>query len=79
MKNKLYQSMPILAALILIATGCDREAPMEKMIPVDTGREITAAIAVLHPTEGNTAMGTVTFTKVEDGIRIVADVEGLIP
>jgi len=35
------------------------------------------AVAVLHPTEGNTASGIVTFTKVEEGIRIEADLSGL--
>ena len=34
-------------------------------------------VAVLHPTEGNTSSGTVTFTKVEEGIRIEADLSGL--
>ena len=41
--------------------------------------EISKAIAVLHPTEGNTVQGVVTFTKVANGIKIVADVEGLTP
>jgi Cu-Zn family superoxide dismutase len=37
------------------------------------------AIAVLHPTKGHTVTGTVTFTKVADGVRVVAEVEGLTP
>lgn len=39
--------------------------------------EIDKAICVLHPTEGNTASGTVTFTKTADGIRINAEMTGL--
>jgi len=35
------------------------------------------AVAVLHPTQGNRAHGTVVFTRVVGGIQIVADVEGL--
>lgn len=35
------------------------------------------AVAELSPTEGNEAHGTVTFTKVEDGIQVVADLEGV--
>jgi Cu-Zn family superoxide dismutase len=37
------------------------------------------AIAVLHPASGSHVTGTVTFTKVDDGVRVVADVEGLTP
>ena len=39
--------------------------------------KITKAVAVLHPTRGNTAEGTVTFTQMKDGIRVEADVRGL--
>lgn len=40
---------------------------------------ITAAIAVLSATEGNSVSGTVKFTKVEGGVRVVAEVKGLTP
>lgn len=44
------------------------------------GRErISRAVAVLHPTRGNTAQGIVTFTKEKGGVRVVADIEGLTP
>ena len=54
-------------------------------IPVVTGQSTkdTAdplrAVAVLHPTEGNNAAGVVTFTEVEDGVRVDAEVHGLTP
>jgi len=35
------------------------------------------AICKLNPTEGSKVTGTVTFSKVADGVRIVADVQGL--
>ena len=38
---------------------------------------VDQAVAVIHPTEGNSAKGTVTFTKAEDGIRIKAQLTGL--
>jgi len=79
MRVKVFISLFILLLMTSIWTGCEREAPMEEIIPVDTGRDITAAVALLHPTEGNSVRGTVTFTEVADGIRIVADVEGLDP
>jgi Cu-Zn family superoxide dismutase len=37
------------------------------------------AVAVLHPSSGSHVTGTVTFTKTGDGVRVVADVEGLTP
>ncbi len=40
---------------------------------------VTKAIAVLSPTKGNSVSGTVTFTKVDGGVKIVADVAGLTP
>lgn len=40
---------------------------------------VHAAKSVLHPTQGNNVTGTVTFTIVNDGVRIVADLEGLTP
>lgn len=40
---------------------------------------VTKAIAVVHPTKGNTVNGIVTFTVVNDGVRIVADLDGLKP
>ncbi len=42
-------------------------------------QQVVKAVAVLHPTAGNKVMGVVTFTKVEDGIKVVADIEGLTP
>jgi len=76
------ESMAALAAsalAILLLTGCAGETAMEGTAPGDRGRDIERAVAVLQPTEGNSVRGTVMFTKVEDGILVVADVEGLSP
>src|SRR3990167_10247541 len=40
---------------------------------------IKKAVAVIHPTKDNKAHGTVTFTQVESGIHIVAQLENLTP
>ena len=37
------------------------------------------ALAVLHPTKGNTVTGMVTFISTSDGIHVIADVENLSP
>jgi Cu-Zn family superoxide dismutase len=41
--------------------------------------QVTRAVAVLSPTEGNAVHGTVTFEKVEGGVHVVAEVYGLQP
>lgn len=40
-------------------------------------RQVRIAVAELEPTEGNEARGTVTFTQVEEGIFVVAELTGL--
>ncbi len=39
--------------------------------------DITKAIAVLHPTQGSSVGGTVTFTADGDTMKVVADLTGL--
>jgi Cu-Zn family superoxide dismutase len=46
---------------------------------VSAQAETTKAIAVLSPTKGSSVAATVTFTKVDGGVKIVADVTGLTP
>ena len=40
---------------------------------------ITRAVAVIHPTQGNTVTGTVTFQKQSNGTHIRAQLQGLTP
>lgn len=40
---------------------------------------ITKAIAVVNPTQGNTASGVVTFEQQKDGLHITAQLSGLTP
>lgn len=42
-------------------------------------QEVQQAIARIYPLKDNQIRGIVVFTKVPDGIRIVADVDGLTP
>ncbi len=41
--------------------------------------QINKAVAVLHSAIGSSVRGVVTFTRVADGVRVVADLEGLTP
>jgi len=64
--------------LALAFAGCNQPASKQAAAPASTPA-FTKAVAVMHPTEGNAVQGIVTFTKVEGGIKIVADIEGLTP
>ncbi|MEX0928910.1 MAG: superoxide dismutase family protein [Balneolales bacterium] len=44
-----------------------------------SGSENDQLITVIHPTEGNDASGSVTFTREADGVRVNATVSGLEP
>jgi Cu-Zn family superoxide dismutase len=58
---------------------CKSEEPMEEMVSTSPERAVTRAVAVLHSTEGNDVQGIVSFTEVEKGIQIIANVNGLSP
>ncbi len=40
---------------------------------------IAGGIAVVYPTQGQSAGGVVLFTDVDGGVRVVADIQGLTP
>ncbi len=64
-----------LAALILTAsflTGCMRDYGL-------VWQRIDNAIAVMQPTEGNTANGIVYFLQQSDSVLVVFDIKGLEP
>ncbi len=42
-------------------------------------REVTQAVVRVRPIEGEKVQGTVIFTKVPEGIAVIADIEGLTP
>ena len=65
-----------IAILLGIATGTCAQGQMQGMKMDKPTMGIQKAICVLYPTQGNTVSGTVTFTKVEGGIKVVADLQG---
>jgi Cu-Zn family superoxide dismutase len=64
----------VAGAAFLGMTSCATPGPTP-----ESAATITRAVAVLHPTEGNQVHGIVTFSKEADGVKVVADVEGLTP
>jgi Cu-Zn family superoxide dismutase len=45
----------------------------------NSGKVVKKAVCIMNPTQGNHVTGTVTFTKVADGVKVVADIQGLTP
>ncbi|RMH95460.1 MAG: superoxide dismutase family protein [Calditrichaeota bacterium] len=60
--------------MAMLFSGCEQQ-----QAPQATRPQITKAVAVLHPTEGNNVTGVVYFTQMENGVKIEAKVEGLTP
>ena len=69
----------ILAFSLQTATLSAEEDAEVMVMEVPTFKKNMRASCVLHPTKGNKVEGIVTFTKVEGGIKIVAEVNHLAP
>ncbi len=85
MKMRIKSTILILATLVVVAVGCSSPAtppPAQKTTPEpppETANAVTKAVAVVHPIGDSGVTGTVTFVKVPDGVRIIADIQGLTP
>jgi superoxide dismutase, Cu-Zn family len=71
--NTLKLSFTAVASLLVLWAGL-RAAAQHSATP-----EVTKAVAVLNPTEGNKVHGVVTFTQAGANVKIVAHIEGLTP
>lgn len=65
--------------LILAASPAFAQDHQHMNMSAATSAPVQKAICILYATQGNTVSGTVTFTKVAEGMKIVADVSGLTP
>ena len=81
MKIKIPSMLPALAAVAAVAVGCSSQVHQEahQAAPPAADASITKAVAVIHPVGDSGVTGTVTFEKVSDGVKVVADVTGLEP
>lgn len=64
---------------LLVLSGCANENPIAAKIDNQLLENKKGAKAVLTPTKESNVRGVVTFIPVKEGIRIIADVEGLSP
>jgi Cu-Zn family superoxide dismutase len=75
MKNmRMIISIMILAATSITAGAQTMNSNMQMPAAKST---VTKAVCVVYPTLGNTVTGTIIFTKVNDGVKVVADLQGL--
>lgn len=75
--DKIYKIIKI-SILVLVVAGLVIVIQHETQAGKSSGAPV-AAVAVLHPTAGSQVQGVVTFTKVGEGVKVVADIEGLSP
>jgi Cu-Zn family superoxide dismutase len=75
-----------IVSLTVFIAGCQKNTQSQRPAAgTDTSNSmnnqpgITRAVAVLHGIKGNEVSGTVTFTKENNTIRVVADIVGLKP
>ena len=69
----------IAASLLVSLHGCGEDTHDHEPHPESPFEEIASAVAVIHPTEGNTASGVVKFMAIEGGVHVTAQVTGLMP
>lgn len=66
--------------LVMVLVGaCTKEKNIEKTIIMGDNPEFKKAIAVVYPTQGNSASGVITFTQTPDGIHVQGEISGLTP
>ena len=53
--------------------------PLAALAATPPTEKSAGAVATLEPTQGSQVRGTITFTTVSGGVRVVADITGLTP
>ena len=77
MNSYLRKSVISLFAVIAFGSaGCSQQQEMQTS-PEPAAPQVTKAVAVIHPTEGNETRGLVTFTQTDAGVQVVASFTGL--
>lgn len=75
MKN--LRSIFLISIFAAIYTISSAQTMNSKMPMAAAGTVVNKAVCVVYPTQGNAVTGTITFTRVDGGVRVVADMQGL--
>ncbi len=81
-RANLTVTLTVLAVLLLAlmpTTWAQMHENHKMAMHDEMGMNVTKAIAVLQPTQGNDVRGTVTFTQSKNGVLVEAVVTGLTP
>jgi superoxide dismutase, Cu-Zn family len=65
-------------SIAVLSANCGAQS-MTNMQMGSSANAVHTAVCVVYPTEGNSVTGTVVFTKVAGGVKVVADLQGLTP
>lgn len=80
MKMNINMTVAGLGLLAVLGwTGCANDYRAPGPAAGKTMADRPGAVAILEPTQGHTARGTVTFTPTATGVRVVADLVNLKP
>lgn len=75
--------VPALFVSIAIAVACTssqaQQAGHHHHHDANPWAGINKLVAVMHPTQGHTARGVITFTQSGEEVKVVAEIEGLSP
>lgn len=74
---KLLKTFSLVLLTALFAWGCNQKKAGDQKKKTKKAPSFTKVVAVVHPTADNEASGTVTFTKVEKGVRVQGNFTGL--
>lgn len=70
---KSFYKLACIGLCALLPLACTSQSKTKE------GPKISKANAVVNPTEGNKTWGNITFTETDEGVQIVANVQGLPP
>ena len=71
------QTFLIRVILLIFFVGAVSVIHSQVKDKADDNSDLLSAVCILYPTEGNETSGIVKFTQTPEGIKIVADVNGL--
>jgi superoxide dismutase, Cu-Zn family len=77
LKMKNMKTVICILILAVLYSTANAQTMNKNMKMASEKSEVTKAVCVLYPTQGNAVTGTVTFTKVDGGVKVVADLQGL--
>jgi len=76
---KLAAATTVATLALALGAGALAQSPSPSPKPAATPKKVSHAVAVLHPTQGNSVEGTVHFMAVAGGVNVKASLKGLAP